>query len=159
MRPAFTVPISDLRLTRLLLWAGLWLVRLLDWVAFEDGVFAKFVDERLRRLQRIVVSVIIVRVRKRYRPRRRPRPWIPARRDGCVRAVIGAALRRACRARGLHARIAALRAVIANADKHAARLSHRLRHGLTRREPLFACAGPTSPLADALTLALRSDTS
>lgn len=159
MRPASTVPVSNLRLTRLLLWAGLWLGRVLDWLALEDSAVADRVDVLLRHLQRIVTSIIIVRVRKRYRPRRRPRPWLPARRDGWGRAIIGAELRRAFRARGLTARITALRAAIANAHKLVARLAHRLRQGLTRRAPVHACAGQASPLADALALPFCSDTS
>lgn len=159
MRHAPTIPISHLTLTRLTLWAGLWLMRLLGWFAFENGAFDDVIDKRLRRLRRVIEGIVIMRVLKRWRPRQRPRPWLPVRPDGWRRAAIGSALRRTLRARGIENRIAALNAALANIERLVAQLAHRLRRGLARRAPESAWAGETLALADEPSTPLCADTS
>lgn len=159
MRHAPTVSISNLALTRLMLWAGLWLMRLLGWFAFENGAFNGIIDKHLRTLRRVIEIVIVLRVLKRMRPCRRSRPWMAARQDGWRRAAIGSALRRALRARGVENCIAALNAAIANVEVLVARLAHRLRRGLSRRSPVAACAGSSPALEDLFALPLAADTS
>ena len=142
-----------------MLWAGLWLMRLLGWFAFENGAFNDIIEKHLRKLQRVIEAVIVIRVLKRWRPRQRPRPWIAARPDGWRRAAIGSALRGALRARGCENRIAALNAALANVDRLVTQLEHRLRRGLSRRAPERAWAGEAPMLADAFATPLCADTS
>ncbi|WP_395646857.1 hypothetical protein [Terricaulis sp.] len=134
-------------------------MRLLGWFAFENGAFDDIIDKHLRRLRRVIEGVILIRALKRWRPRRRPRPWLPARPDGWRRAAIGSALRRALRARGIENRIAALNAALADIDRFVAGLMHRLRHGLSRRAPAPARAEAAAMLVDATASPLCADTS
>ncbi|WP_395646346.1 hypothetical protein [Terricaulis sp.] len=159
MRRAHTILVSDRTLTRLTLWALLWLAQILSWVAFEEGPGKSFIEAQLRRIARAVESIILIRVLKRWRMRRRPRPWLPARPDAWRRAAVGSALRRALRGRDIDARLIALSTALANLDRWVAQLMRRLRHGLSRRAPERASAGETPALADAFASALCADTS
>ncbi|WP_395648012.1 hypothetical protein [Terricaulis sp.] len=159
MRPAPATAVSDRTLTRLTLWALLWLAQILAWVAFDEGPGKSFIETQLRRIARAVESIILIRVLKRWRMRRRPRPWLPARPDAWRRAAVGSALRRALRGRDMDARLAALSTALANLDRWVAQLLRRLRHGLSRRAPEHACAGETPLLSAGFVTPLSADTS
>ncbi|WP_395647796.1 hypothetical protein [Terricaulis sp.] len=159
MRHAPITSVSDRTLTRLTLWAGLWLAQVLMWFACDSGPGQSIINKQLGRIARAIESIVLIRVLKRWRIRRRPRPWLPARPDSWRRAAVGSALRRALRGRDIDARLTALNAALANLDRLTAHLLRRLRHGLSRRAPIAACAGVGPALADAVAPPLCADTS
>jgi hypothetical protein len=141
-------PVSELRLTRLHRWAMLWLkgfLAFLDaaaWIAPLSRQVEKIAHARLDSIERLIVSLLVIRVARRVRQLNRKsftlRRGIT--RDGWRRAVLGSALRRALRPKDVRARIAALRQDISTL---AARLARRLPRGLTRRRGAY-----TAPVCD-----------
>lgn len=135
MRLAPEPPISEHRLSRLTLWAGLWLARLAALLLGEGRVPA-VIEQGVARFSRIVRGVIMLRVAAAMPPlRQMRRPWPLRTLTAQRRAVFGSAVRRILRARTLAERIAKLRAFAANIDAICERLLRRLQRGLTRRRP------------------------
>jgi hypothetical protein len=122
----------------------------LSWFAAflgEARTFAPFSAEAtalarrwLDRIERLLISIILLRAAPRLRgntpPKHSPRRRIETH---MRRAIIGAAMRRALRSNDLHQRIAAL---LQNVDVLVARLLKRLPRGLTRRRPHHARPEP-----------------
>jgi hypothetical protein len=131
-------PVSELRLTRLHRWAMLWLkgfLAFLDaaaWFAPLSRQAKKIVHARLDSIERLIVSLLVIRVARRVHPLNRQHFTLRrgVTRDGWRRAVLGSALRRALRPKDVRARIEALRQDISTL---VARLARRLPRGLTRR--------------------------
>jgi hypothetical protein len=157
---------STQRFTRLHRWAMLWL----RWLrALIDGIEAvmplsaqalSFAHKRLDRIERVVVSLALLRATPRVRRSAGQRGFHAPRRDaGFMRALLGVRVRRALRSKDLRTRIAAL---AQGAGALAARLLKRLPCGLTRLRPIMprvetrAQALPRDPEC---VPALRADTS
>jgi hypothetical protein len=158
-------PVPELRLTRLHRWAMLWLqafVAFLDaaaWFAPLSRQVEKIAHARLDSIERLIVSLLVIRVARYVRPLNPTRFTLRhgITRDGWRRAVLGSALRRALRPKDVHARIEALRQDISTL---VARLARRLPRGLTRRRGSYAppdCAAHT--LRAMLTPPRAADTS
>lgn len=156
MRHAPEPSISHHRLSRLALWAGLWLARLAA-LLFGGAYEAPMIDRITQRFSRIVRGIIFLRVAMAMpRLRQQRRPWPLRTLVAERRAVFGSAVRRALRGRTLAERIAKLREVMTNIDAVCARLLRRLRRGLSRRRPrawrglrLLPLAAPIPALAGA----------
>jgi hypothetical protein len=135
-------PISAHKLQRLHCWILLWLKWFAAFLAGAEA-FAPFTSAAtkeahrwLDRIERGVISVVILRAYPRIRLLRRLRYSSHRRNETQIfRAVIGAALRRSLRVRDLRQRIEVLSQ---NVDALVARLVRRLPHGLTRRRPILA---------------------
>jgi hypothetical protein len=136
-------PISQHRLSRFHRWAMLWLAWFAAFLDAASG-FAPLATQAqtlshlwLNKIERIIVAVVLLRAAPRVRRvNRRGGISEHRRNDSAVtRAVIGAAMRRALRARNLHERIQRLSQDI---DTLVARLLKRLPRGLTRRRPIKA---------------------
>jgi hypothetical protein len=86
----------------------------------------------LDRIARGVAALILLNARPRWRQR-----LVANHRHGCLkrstlRTLIGSALRRALRGRDFATRLAAILAVVRDAERHIANLLRRLHKGLTR---------------------------
>lgn len=134
MRPPPIFP--KLRLARLMTCARLWLVWLMaQLAAIGSAPIERWLRERTDDMALGIGWLIVLHAWLRL-----PRRAAPARNRrhgrlktrGLRRAIVGSALRRALRARGAAARIAALSAIVANPEPHIARLARRLRRGLSR---------------------------
>jgi hypothetical protein len=131
-------PVSELRLTRLHRWAMLWLkgfLAFLDaaaWFAPLSRQAKKIAHARLDSIERLIVSLLVIRVARCVRPLNRNSFTLRrgVTRDGWRRAVLGSALRRALRPKDVRARIEAL---LQDISTLVARLARRLPRGLTRR--------------------------
>jgi len=132
-------PISEHRLNRYHRWMLLWLT----WFAAflkQARAFAPFSAQAvaiahrwLDRIERLLVSVVLLRAAPHVRPTGAPKHSSRRRTETHLqRAIIGSAMRRALRAKDLTQRIAALSQDV---DGLVARLLKRLPRGLTRRRP------------------------
>ena len=136
-------PFTQHRLQRFHRWAMLWLAWFAAFLDTASG-FAPLSPQAPRmahawldRIERVIVSIVMLRAAPRVRSIRVRRHGAePNRSDVSLRrAVIGSAMRRALRPKNLRRRIAAL---TQNLDALIARLLKRLPRGLTRRRPILA---------------------
>ena len=134
---------SELRLQRYQRWMLLWL----RWfTAFLDAVeaFAPLSAEAraiahcwLDRVERALISLVLLRVVPRIRARNSPRHSAYRRKEAALwRALVGSRLRQTLRAKDLRQRIAVLSQ---NIEPLVARLLRRIPRGLTRRRPIPVC--------------------
>lgn len=120
----------------------------LDWLGanadFWD-VIRDYAHANLTLIARAIVAIILLRIAPRIRTPRRPRfvqhgprpSWLQeGGKGGLMRAMTGAHLRRALRAKNIPARIAAVLKVLRDLDAHVASALRRLRRGLTRRRAI-----------------------
>jgi hypothetical protein len=132
-------PISEHRLNRYHRWMLLWL----GWFAAflkEARAFAPFSTQAtaiahrwLDRIERLLVSIVLLRVAPQVRPTGAPKHSSRRRTEThMLRAIIGSAMRRTLRSKDLNRRIAALSQDV---NVLVARLLKRLPRGLTRRRP------------------------
>jgi hypothetical protein len=158
-------PISEHRLQRY----QRWVLLCLKWFAAflrEARAFAPFSDQAaaiahrwLDRIERVLVSIVILRAAPHVRTINPPRHATRRRTETQLRrAIIGSAMRRALRAKDLNQRIAALSQDV---EVLVARLLKRLPRGLTRRRAHRPRPEPR-PIARAIAhteAALPADTS
>jgi hypothetical protein len=168
------LPLSDLRLARLVLWAGLMLQAAAGWLFANAHAAPDWLNDQLRApalyLRCVVLSLIIVIAARRAPPPKRRRshhplsapPGFARARGRCARwrGLIGSRLWR--RTRGTPAQIiAALAALLADLDNEIAAMTRRFARGFTRLRPILPIAPPALSLAPSATAATpaRADTS
>lgn len=139
----YAPPISEHRLQRYQRWLLLWLT----WfTAFLNRAraFAPFTAQAetiahqwLDRIERVLISIVLIRAAPRVRVTNTPRRRGPPRTESqMLRAIVGSAMRRSLRSKDLHQRIAALSQ---DPDALVERLLKRLPQGLTRRRAVLTC--------------------
>ncbi len=134
-------PITQHRLQRFHRWAMLWLTWFAAFLDAASG-FAPLSPQAqraahnwLNRIERVIVSIVMLRAAPRVRTIRMRRHGAAPNRSNVSlrRAVMGSSMRRALRPKDLRHRIAAL---TQNLDALIARVLKRLPCGLTRRSPI-----------------------
>jgi hypothetical protein len=133
--------ISNKRLDRLLVWSRLWLLRLAAWIVQAAGIYAPLdhalralIAPPLKKVEKLICLSIAAKAVKRLHfstPRKgQGRATRPAH---FMRSLIGARLRKLCRAKDLRAKISALLALIEHAEAEIARFTRHIKSGLSRR--------------------------
>ncbi|MGE0742062.1 MAG: hypothetical protein AB7O98_12030 [Hyphomonadaceae bacterium] len=125
--------LSDRSLAQLACWAGFWLAYLGDLFA-GAGVelwFERAAAPFVREVRGLIERLVVVHAHRRWRGRF-VRVYGPKAYKQARRAVLGAHLRRALRARDLRTQIAKARAALRNIGALVTHMLRRLAHGMSR---------------------------